>query len=74
MKIQNTIDITVPKGTVNISDTATNPNWVTLARMHKDGSLDLFSCPVIDLEKHDILDDRTWLRLTASEFNKIRGK
>lgn len=73
MKIQSTIDIAVPRGTVNISDTATNPGWVTLAKKHKGGAIDLFSCHTSDIEKHDLLDDKNWLRLNDTEFKALKS-
>lgn len=70
IKIQTTVELSVPKGTKVIS----NDEFITLSRKQPNNTFTLFTCPTDEINIHDLHDEGIWMSFTKQELETILGK
>lgn len=67
IKLATTLEISVPNNVKVIS----NGEWITLAKKHKDGKVQVFTCLNSEINNIDLNEEKSWLFLTKDELKKI---
>ncbi len=68
LKIQTTLDISVPNGVKIIS----NGDWITLAKKEvRRGTVSVFTCLKSEIVNIDLNEPKNWTSLSKDELAKI---